>query len=43
LNDQVACIIDRVPRAEQANVTRALLTLHDAYLAELEGDETAAD
>jgi DNA-binding MarR family transcriptional regulator len=43
LNDQVARVIGRVPTAERPNVTRALLTLHDAYLVELSGDDAPAE
>lgn len=35
LNDQVARVIERIPRAERAGVARALRLLHGAYVAEL--------
>ena len=35
LNDQVARIIERVPRGERPGLRRALRALHKAYLAEL--------
>ena len=43
LNDQVDRIIGRVPAAQQATVSRALSLLHDAYLAELADDASAAE
>jgi DNA-binding MarR family transcriptional regulator len=43
LNDQVARVIERIPRAERASVARALRLLHLAYVAELaEPDGDAA-
>ena len=38
LNDQVARVISRVPRAERAAVTRCLQLLHAGYSDELSGD-----
>ena len=35
LNDQVGRVIDRVPTAQRAAVTRALALLYDAYVREL--------
>jgi DNA-binding MarR family transcriptional regulator len=42
LNQQVARVIERVPRAERAAVERALRALHEAYTAELAGGEAEA-
>jgi len=38
LNDQVARVIERVPPAQRATVARALVALHEAYVAELAAD-----
>ena len=43
LNDQVARVIGRVPRAERAGVRRTLRALHEAYLAELENAPSRAE
>ena len=43
LNDQVARVIGRVPAAQRHGVTRALMALHDAYLADMMADASAAE